>query len=1393
MTKTKARKKRPSSQPARPVPEPCSFPTVGIGASAGGLEVFTQLLQELPPDTGMAFVLIQHLDPTHSSILSEALGKHTQMQVQEITDGMRILPNQVFVIPPGNDIGILGGLFALFARDQTSRRPQMPIDFFFRALAAECGSRAIGVVLTGTASDGTEGLRAIKAENGVTLVQDPKTAKFDGMPQSAVNAEVADFTLPVTELAQELVHLSRHPYIAGRKTEVLSQPSDDHEMQKVFVLLRTAVGIDFSEYKPPTIKRRLARRMALLKIDRLSEYIKHLQNSPEEIKSLASDFLIHVTTFFRDPDAFEKLKKKVFPQILKKKPAEAPIRIWVTGCSSGEEVYSIAIALIEFLGDHEIKHPIQMFGSDLSERMIEIARAGIYSDSALRDVSPERLSRFFIKTEGGHRISGRIRDLCIFLRHDLARDPAFSKLDLVTCRNVLIYFEPVLQRRILSTFHYCLNEGGFLLLGHTESILSQDQFFVPVDKTSKLFKRAAVTSQLRFPTMQNTPMKSQPFRSGTRMWSPPIDIVKQVDSLLLSEFAPAGVLVNERTEVLQYRGKTGAYLEAPPGHPQLNLLKMVREGLFSPLKSALTQAKERDARVRKDGVTFKYDGRLRSCNLIITPVEGMSGAKDRLFLVLFEDETAHSKSKKGLQKPKRTKEKAVDRKDLRRSAGLERELKATQEYLQSINEEHQKTNESLNSLNEEFVSGNEELQSMNEELETAKEELQSTNEELTTVNDELQNRSQETALINDDLINVLNGVELPILILDINRKIRRFTPKARKIMNLLPTDIGRQIADIKPNILVDDLELQVQEVIDTVTTKESEVQDREGCWHRLQIRPYKTLDHKIAGAVISLVNIDLLRRAVIDAEWVRDYSSSIVEAVQIPLLAIDSDLKILSANHAYYECFHTGRSETEGRSLFDLPIGLCAAELLKRPLEEMSKKHTSFQGMEIECEVSGAGPRVMSLSARPIQAREGGAMILLAIEDITERKHRERDRRELLLQAQDAKAEADKANLTKDLFLATLSHELRTPLTSLILQAQMLQRGDLSEAKVKKASIAIERAGRTQSQLIEDLLDVSRIVTGKLKMEHKPVDLCAVIHAAIETVQALAENKSVTIVAELDRKTCLILGDAVRLQQVIWNLLTNAIKFTAKTGSDIPITVKLGAVNGRAEIKVIDQGIGIEPAFLPNVFKRFSQADDTSTRGHGGLGLGLAIVRHLVELHGGTVAVASEGIGRGATFTIELPLGDEESAGDSEKSTKSSHPQNRVLRTGKVRGISGRRILLVEDDSATREAISEMLGLAGAEVRSAASAGEAMLALQGFTPDEMVLDIAMPGENGYSLLKRIRKLDQSGRRTPALALTALASEKDRADAFDAGFEMHLTKPVDMERLTAALVELDTFH
>jgi two-component system CheB/CheR fusion protein len=1341
------------------------------------MEAFIELLRHIPPDSGMAFVLIQHLDPTHPSYLRDALARSTSLPVHEIQDGVRVEPDHVYVIAPNADVGILNGTLTLVPRPTEARRPHLPIDFFFTALAADRANRAIGIVLSGTGSDGTEGLRAIKAEGGVTFAQDPSTAKFEGMPSAAIGAGVADFALPLSELAGELQRIGHHPLLSTQADQaVLAGPSDGGELEKVLVLLRGAVGVDFSEYKLPSIRRRLTRRMALHQLTTLHDYVQLLRDDRAEAPALFEDILIHVTSFFREPEAYDKLAEHVFPEILKQKRQGGTIRVWSAGCSTGEEAYSLVIGLLEFLARENASDvPIQLFATDVSATAIDEARAGLYSESAVRGVSAEQLARFFTRGDGGgYRISKSVRERCAFMKHDLARDPPFSKLDLVSCRNVLIYFGSELQKRVLGTLHFALNYPGFLLLGRAENIADGANLFSTIDQDAKIFARTAVRSKLRItPARDLVPAVRTSIEPSTRAATPD-HLIRQVESRLLDQYAPPGVIVNGRMEILRFRGRTGPYLEPAPGEPQHDLLRMARHGLVADLRIAISQAEKTGTPVRRAGVRVDQNGSARVCDLVVIPVAASPESRGRLFAVLFEGPRLAEPPADATSAPQ-----AVAAAEPYDDEARTAELDATKAHLQSIIDEHQRTNDELMSANEELVSTNEELQSLNEELETAKEELQSTNEELSTLNDELQTRNVELDAANGDLLNILGSVEVPIVIVDGHRKIRRFTPKARPILNLLPTDVGRPIDDIRPTLAIENLDRKIADVIDTVATHEEEVRGRNGAWYRLQIRPYTTVDKKIDGAVLSVIDIDVLKRALGAAEWARDYAKATVEAVRMPLVVLDARHDVVSVNQAFRDRFSQGRAELPGRSLYALLNGAWDVPEIRSALSHVFGGGDRFEELEIERELPGLGLRALSLSGRAVPLPTGEQLALLAVEDVTDRRRAEAERACLLAEAEAAKASAERANRAKDQFLATLSHELRTPLSTLLMQGQLLLCTKLDDAGIQKAGRAIERAARAQAQLIDDLLDVSRIAAGKLRMELQTVRLPAIVRAAAEVVGPSAAQKHIELALELDEALAPMSGDPTRLQQVVWNLLTNAIKFTPSGGR---VSVTVDAVADRGRLRVRDTGIGIEPSFLPHIFDRFSQENREITRSHGGLGLGLSIVRYLVEAHGGTLQVESDGKGKGATFTVLIPLMkvQEQLAGRGPPA-----PEPPAATT-----IANARVLIVEDDPGTREALNDMLGLTGAVVRSASSAADAMACFEEFRPELLVCDIAMPNEDGYSLLRRIRALEpERGGDVPALALTALASDEDRRHAAEAGFQMHLAKPVDIGRLVAALAQL----
>ena len=820
-----------------------SCPVVGIGASAGGLEAFRQLLSHLPEQTGMAFVLIQHLDPVHESQLTELLAKATRLPVTEAIDGMTVEADHVYVIPPNVSMAFEKGVLRLTPRDPAQGLP-LPVDFFFRSLAKACQSHAIGVVLSGTGSDGSLGLAEIKAAGGITFAQDEDSAGYSSMPQSAVASGCVDCVLPPDQIARELTQIGQHPYLRPTPTpqgEAQTEAEANGDFDKILARLRAATGVDFSDYRDTTIKRRITRRMALHKQQSLAGYIRLLQSKPAEIEALYRDMLINVTSFFRDPEVFEALKTTIFPEIIKGKSAENPIRIWVPGCSTGQEAYSLAMVLLEFLDQHAMSPAIQIFGTDINDAAaIEKARPGIYPPSIESEISPGRLRRFFTKVDGGYRISKAIRDICVFARQDVTTDPPFSRLDLISCRNLLIYLSPSLQQRIIPTFHYALNAGGFLLLGPSETVGKFSDLFEPVDRKHNLYSRSATLAH-PYPYLVGGGYSPKPPARGAvpaERLPALTDMRREADRLILGRFAPAAVLIDENLEILQFRGQTAPYLVPPSGQPTHNILKMARDSLFLELRSVIDEARKQNATARRESVRVQDEHKMRLVNLEVTPLR-LHGVPQRCFLVLFMEAEAPAATAGAPAAPASTQVIPADVREnaqlQKENAQLRQELASVKEYLQAIIEQQNAANEELQSANEEIRSANEELQSTNEEMQTAKEELQSTNEELRTVNDELRGRNQEATQLSNDLSNILSSIKLPIVMLGPDLRIRRFTAAAGTLLNLIPTDLGRPFGNIRSSFDISNLEAMLLDVMATVAAREQEVQDRTGRWRCIPI------------------------------------------------------------------------------------------------------------------------------------------------------------------------------------------------------------------------------------------------------------------------------------------------------------------------------------------------------------------------------------------------------------------------------------------------------------------------------------------------------------------------------------------------------------------------------
>ncbi len=873
------------------------FPIVGIGASAGGLEALEIFLSNLPPETNMAFVIIQHLSPRHKSIMAEILMKYTLMKVLAIQEDKEIKPNCVYLNPPDRNVVILNRRLYLTEPTQ-AHGVNLPIDCFFRSLSEDQGEKAICIILSGTATDGTLGLKAIKGEGGMAMVQDPDSAKYSGMPISAIATGLVDFILPVEKLPAGLIKYVQHPYIDSPERFESAKQQFRNYVQKILVLIRTSTGHDFANYKQTTIHRRIERRMAVHQLDKVEQYATYLEKNPAEIGILFKDLLIGVTNFFRDAEAFEVLKAKVIPELIKNKESENPLRIWITGCATGEEAYSIAILLAEVMDKLKKQLNIQIFASDIDNEALDYARMAVYPDSIAADVSSERLNRYFIKEDATYRIKKQIREMIVFANQNLIKDPPFSRLDFVSCRNLLIYMGPVLQKKILPLFHYTLNPQGNLFLGTSESIGEFSHLFSPIDQKWKVFNRKEyVVDQVGdyprtpFYDVLPTPQGLEEKRVPTVA-----DIHNLAERIILDNYAPPCVLINEQFEILHFIGQTDKYLAPPVGKASFSVLNMAREGLKYKLSTVLHKAVKQKKTVHSTGIKFKHNNSVRTVDLVIRPLTE-SGFTQGFMLVMFEDKTPPDTD----QKKKAAAKEIVDPYLL----SLEKELDSTKEYLQTTNEELETSNEELKSTNEELQSVNEELQSTNEELETSKEELQSTNEELITVNAELQKKLDELSMTNNDMKNLLDSVDIPTIFLDTDLRIKRFTAHTTKVINLIHTDIGRPVDDIVTKIEGATISEDANAVLEDLVSREKEVVTKDGSCYSMRILPYRTTENVIDGVVITFQDFSERKQAeegrkrlLTAVEQERDKLRMLIDSIADEIYFCDTEGNLALANKA---------------------------------------------------------------------------------------------------------------------------------------------------------------------------------------------------------------------------------------------------------------------------------------------------------------------------------------------------------------------------------------------------------------------------------------------------------------------------------------------------------------
>ena len=911
----------PAADPSPPTApdSPLPFPVVGLGASAGGLaafEAFFQAMSEHDP-CGMAFVLVQHLSPDHKSLLVDLVRRYTRMQVVEAGNGMALRPDCAYIIPPNHDMALRGGALRL-TEHPVPRGLHLTVDHFFRSLALAQREHAIGIVLSGTGSDGSLGVRAIKGEGGLVVAQAPDSTEYAGMPRSAIATGTVDLVLAPAEMPAQLIAYARQALDPRRRPGTLA--ARDSTLKKVCALLLARTGHDFLQYKETTLLRRIERRMALHQIERADQYLRHLRDNPLEVEALFQDLLIGVTSFFRDPEAFKLLEERVIPRLLQTKDGNDAVRVWVCGCSTGEEAYSIAMLLHEqqMAGKQALK--VQVFGTDIDRQAIETARAGVYPASIAADIGEERLARYFIlePQRGSYRIQKHIRDMLVFSEQDVTKDPPFSRLDLVSCRNLLIYLNTEVQRKLIPLFHYALVPGGTLFLGTSETVGESAPLFTTVDRKWKLYTRLPAEKGRLRPALPThvPPLSDAPARrhgrgaAGTE--AEPGSLRQVTEQALLAHYAQAGVLVNERGQILHIVGRTGQFLEPGEGDAALNILPMAREGLRRELTVALHKAVAQHELVAFPGLRVKANGHWIVADLVVRPVEvGSSGTSSTVYLVILEE--TPEPADRGAEPAGKDDE----RDD--RIVQLLRELRAKDEYLQTTLEEMETTNEELKSTNEEMQSVNEELQSTNEELETSKEELQSVNEELSTVNAELQDKVADLSRAYNDMNNLLAGTGVGTVFVDHELRIARFTPAATQVINLIPGDVGRPLAHVATNLVgYDRLGDDIRGVLETLSPCEAEVQARGGTWYLMGIRPYRTTENQIEGAVLTLVDISERKKTEASLRSSEARLRAFIEQAYAGVAELDTEGRFSFVNDRLCQMLGRTRDELLQRRLLDV-------------------------------------------------------------------------------------------------------------------------------------------------------------------------------------------------------------------------------------------------------------------------------------------------------------------------------------------------------------------------------------------------------------------------------------------------------------------------------------------
>ena len=1330
---------------------------VGIGASAGGLEPLEILFDNLPVDTGMAYIVVQHLSPDFKSLMDEIMGRHTEMDIFRVTDKIKVRRNAIYLIPPGKEMIVSEGRLLLTDKDPKETLT-MPIDRFFRSLANDCGTRGVAIVLSGSGSDGSRGVRDVHEAGGLVITQDVSAA-FESMPISAQETGVVDIVASIPEIANVLLRLSRHP-MQQNSSDKSDPVIPEDGIKRMLREIRDNYGIDFTYYKPSTVMRRIERRLLLNHSDNLEEYVDLVVNDSEELNLLYKDLLIGVTQFFRDPEAFKLLEEKILPEVLLRIPKDQEVRIWVAGCATGEEAYSIAILLHERFTAMKRDVNVKIFATDVHKASLETASAGVYRKNSVANVSPTRLENYFTANGNGYQISPNIRNMVVFAAHNLIKDAPFTRMDLISCRNMLIYLQPLAQKKVLSLFHFALKTGGTLFLGPSETTGDLADEFESIDDHWRLCKKRRdirLTADLRLPGGMGQ-MTAAPIRrpvaqdsqsrfavaapSSTRRATGDRELLG-VYNTLLDDFVPNAILVNESNELVHTFGNLDHILRIPKGPNLLNALHMLPPDLRTVVVGAMQRVSRTGKPVKYSQVQFNAEENTERLDITVRPIVHRVSNSVYTLISIEKCESVDESRVQELTSESRT-PLIIDNVSRERIDVLETQLRHNRESLQATIEELESSNEELQATNEEMVASNEELQSTNEEL-------HSVNEELYTVNAEYQKKINELTEMSHDMNNLFNSTDVHTLFLDDTLSIRKFTPQMGQVFNLIPTDTGRRIEGFSHNIPCDDLMEKLAEVLDHGRRYEEEITMPDGNHFLLRIGPYRGETNRM-GVVVTLLDITKSREA--ESRFRATFDNAAVGIGHVEMTG-----RWLRVNDRLCNILGYSRKEMQELTFEDISF---PEDLNTDKVEFASLKRGEIDRYTHEKRCVRKDETLVWVSQTISIQRDSTGIpqySIAILQDISQRKAFE--------------TELQQAVQQRDQFLATLSHELRNPLAAARHAFSVASHDKLEATKKIKAMSVIDRQLQQMAHLLDDLLDVSRITQGKIRFEKLPLDMRTVVTDAADALQSTIKSHNHRFTFNVPDEEVVVEGDESRLMQVVENLLTNACKYTPD-GGHVKLNLEVDGTD--CVLSIADDGRGIDSELLGHVFDLFVQSDLDLDRQEGGMGLGLTVVRSLVEHHNGTIQAKSEGLEKGAVFIVRLPL-----SGKTIVNRDSSDSAS--VATQPIEG--NRPIVVVEDNEDSREMLMTLLSLEGFEVVGCSDGKAGLEKIIELMPDIALVDIGLPELDGYQVAKQFRAKHPNAA-VKLIALTGYGQESDVVESTNAGFDAHVTKPVDKSVLMPIL-------